>query len=87
MAASGSRKLWATKDAASPMDVDLRAERKQEGDKPSAAGETVGKGTVARPVAPQAGLGQQPVRTPYTGPVLNRAPQNPKSKPNPGVTR
>jgi type IV pilus assembly protein PilN len=82
--------LLAEYNAAAPMNVNLRAERKQEGEKPSAAGELTGKRTApqaARPAAPQAGFGQQPGRTPYTGPVPNRLPQNPNSKPNPGVTR
>jgi type IV pilus assembly protein PilN len=83
--------LKAEYNSTAPMDLNLRAERKREEEKPMAAGETAGMRTpvphAARPAPPPAGFGQQPGRIPYTGPVSNRPVQNPNAKPNPGGTR
>jgi type IV pilus assembly protein PilN len=80
--------LLAEYNVAAPMDLNLRAEGKHEDEKPSAAGEIAGKrAPTPRPAPTPLGFGQQPVRTPYTGPVPNRPVQNPKAKPNPGGMR
>jgi type IV pilus assembly protein PilN len=80
--------LLAEYNSAAPMDLNLKAKGNENEEKPAAAGEMAGKrAPLPRPVAPSAGFGQQPGRTPYTGPVSNRPLQNPKSKPNPGGTR
>jgi type IV pilus assembly protein PilN len=87
--------LLADYNSTAPMALNLRAERKQEEEKPMAAGETAGKRApvphaappAMRPVAPPADFGQQPGRMPYTGPVRNQPVRNPNSRPNPGGTR
>jgi type IV pilus assembly protein PilN len=83
--------LLAEYNSAAPMGVNLRAERRQEEEKPTAAGEMAGKRTAVpqamRQAPSPAGFGQQPGRMPYTGAVPNRPVQNPGSKPNPGGTR
>jgi type IV pilus assembly protein PilN len=80
--------LLAEYNSAAPMDLNLRAKENENEEKPAAAGEMAGKRSpLPRPVAPPAGFGQQPGRTPYTGPVSHRPLQNPNVKPNPGGTR
>jgi type IV pilus assembly protein PilN len=95
--------LLAEYNPAAPMDLNLRAERRPEGEKPLAAGKIVGgrapAPAVARPASPTAmhpnrppsGLEQQPGRASHAGAFSRRSLQNsqakPNSKPNPGGAR